>query len=217
MERDRRGARSPGNAIESRHRRGRRRTRTSWGAEKIIKVVTMTVFTTTRIAATLGEVVELSDLQTKRGRERWRDTIVGSDVVVYVVADDESLRTPALRACRYVDTIAAERAGTTERGFSLRHRIIFAYASEKSLGDRARRAFEDFFGETPSNAESSVRRDSGILLVSHQQAHDGRTTKRVTMRNRDDEDEEEAAERVSEALLELIGDRGCLAQAKSSH
>lgn len=161
--------------------------------------------TTTFFTATRGEVVELLDLQTQRGRERWRDTIVGSDIVVYVVANDESLRATALRACRYVDTIVAERAGTTGRDFSNDRTVVFAVSSEKSLGDRARRAFEDFFGETRVDSEDSARRDPEILLVSHQQARDGRATKRVTMGNRDDEGEEEAAERVSEALLELLG------------
>lgn len=170
-------------------------------------VMMMVMFTTTTFfTATHGEVVELLDLQTQRGRERWRDTIVGSDVVVYVVANDESLRAPALRACRYVDTIVAERAGPTGREFALNRRpVVFAVSSEKSLGDRARRAFEDFFGETRVDAEDSARRDPEILLVSHQQARDGRATKRMTMGNRDDEGEEEAAERVSEALLELLG------------
>jgi hypothetical protein len=168
-------------------------------------MVMMMFTTTTFFTATRGEVVELLDLQTQRGRERWRDTIVGSDVVVYVVANDESLRAPALRACRYVDTIVAERAGTTGREFPNDRTVVFAVSSEKSLGDRARRAFEDFFGETRVDAESWARRDPEILLVSHQQARDGRATKRVTMGNRDDEGEEETAERVSEALLELLG------------
>lgn len=174
-------------------------------------MVMMSTTTTTFFTATRGEVVELLDLQTRGGRERWRDTIVGSDVVVYVVVpnDDESLRATALRACRYVDTIVTERAGTTRREFDYLNRrtvVVFAVSSEKSLGDRARRAFEDFFGEkTRVDAEDSARRDSGILLVSHQQARDGRATKRVTMGNRDgDEGEEEAAERVSEALLEFV-------------
>lgn len=168
-------------------------------------MVMMMFTTTTFFTATRGEVVELLDLQTQRGRERWRDTIVGSDVVAYVVVNDESLRAPALRACRYVDTIVAERAGTTGREFSNDRTVVFAVSSEKSLGDRARRAFEDFFGETRVDAEDSARRDPEILLISHQQARDGRATKRMTMGNRDDEGEEETAGRVSEALLELLG------------